>query len=298
VTDPDDLLHDLRAQQELRQVFLRSRLEGFTQPSMRERRLWGDQTDPPLPRWPSAIVGLDDWIGGGFVGATALAGESGTGKSMTGLGVAVTAAMQPKTIAVYADAENTQGDQAERLHGWCGSPKRYGEVIEKISGSFHWIEWEPGMSWRQLMQWIADRIEPGTRSVQLVLDSVNSIARSIPGNSLHIASGIYTACTLLARGSKGAVKVLGLSELNGNRDLKGLEGVYIAHLALKIVREHDKGPNVLRMHMMKNRTGAFVPDLGLFEVIPERSQIVRYGSGARGEAEDRGPVTHSFGFDD
>lgn len=300
MSDPHGgLLLRMREVKRLEMLLRSSRLGGYDPVPLRERSLWKDD-EPDLPHWPSGFGAEQerdsfDRLLRGFNGLTVLCGESGTGKSTAALACAFANVLDPGTFVAYLDAENPIGTQVDRSCSWWGSRMKFQHAITQgIDERFFWFEVLPGMTWTQLMNGIAERITSECQRLLIVLDSVNSLARIFPGHPLANTSAIYMAAQSLVRPSVGAIRILALSELNGNRDLKGLEGVYMSSLALKLLREPEFGPTAARMSMLKNRAGAFVQDLGIYDCIPERCRLEKRSDGIR--EEDSPEKLGQYGF--
>lgn len=261
----DDIIHRAERARELRRVLGASTLRHPELVPNVDCMLTDDV--PEIPRWPSGLYSSFDAIFGGFPGLTVYAGPSGTGKSILGLGCALENAMTPGTCVVYLDCENAQGNQARRALRWFGSEPGFAHGMQSIALHFHWTPVLPGMTWEQLMLYASGKLLQEHERILLVLDSVSSMSRLLPGKQLDTLSRIYVALAAIVRASGGRVQVLGLSELNGKGDVKGLEGVYAADLAIKLVREPDEGDNIVRLNMVKHRSGRFQFDLGLYEVL-------------------------------
>lgn len=237
-----------------------------------------------IPRWPSGLYSSFDAIFGGFVGLTVYAGPSGTAKSMVGMGCGLENAMTPGTCVVYLDCENGQGDQGRRAMRWFGTEPSFQHGMQKLALHFHWAPVLPGMTWPQLMQYAARKLLQEHQRILLVLDSVSSMSRLLPGKPLDTLSRIYVALMTLVRATQGRVQVLALSELNAKGEVKGLEGVYASDLAIKLVREPDEGENVVRLNMLKHRNGRFQFDLGLYEILDQNCRLRKLDHGESGES--------------
>jgi predicted ATP-dependent serine protease len=271
-------LADLDYRAAVQQKNLRFALRGATLDRAQELRPIGEKllTDPAeeLPRWRSGLHSDFDAISGGFTGLTVLAGRGGSGKSMHALACALENALVPETVVFYLDAENALGEQQRRAVRWFGSSALFEAQMRSIAGlHFHWVELLPGMNWDQVMHWCAQRVSIEHSRVLVVLDSVNSIARLHRGKAFETSSLIYMACNAVVRETKGAVGFLALSELNKAGEISGREGEHHATLALQLEREEDRD-GVIRMRMLKHRTGPLRPDLGLYEIDARHSRLV------------------------
>ena len=246
----------------------------------------------PLPRFDSGLISAFNVVHGGYTGLTILAGAGGSGKSSEALACALTNSADPAASVHYLDAENYIGDQIDRARGWFGSDAEFADGMAARSFNFHWYEVLPGMGWQQHMHGIADRLTHENERVLIIVDSVNAFSRMLDGNPLMNASRIYMSLMVLCRVSGGAISVLALSELNKQGELKGLEGVFISSMALKLSREPDIAPNVIRLEMLKNRSGRFQSDLGLYEIDAKRCRLVSYEPEGSYEPSNIYPLPH------
>lgn len=238
-----------------------------------------------IPRWPSGLHSDFDAVLGGFTGMTVIGGAGGSGKSMAALACGLENALEPETVVFYLDAENALGEQRKRAVRWFGSAALFMEQMKPIAGvHFHWVEVMPGMRWDHLMFWCSERILMEHGRVIFILDSVNSIARMQGGKEWERSSDIYMACNALVRATKGAVGVLALSELNASADLRGREAVHHATLALKLEPDPDLEA-LVRLKMLKHRTGQFRSDLGLYEIRHLHTRLSRYAEQERHHAD-------------
>jgi hypothetical protein len=272
VTDPDLELRIFGANS-LRVILQRSTLEpseGLV-PSRGSNLL---DVAPPLPRWPSGLYSDFDALVGGFSGVTAIAGPSGSGKSLIALACALENVLIPGTLVVYFDAENSEGDQSQRATQWFGASYFREQMLEQTL-NFHWHEVLPGHTYEQLLSFAARRLLDHER-VLLVFDSVTSIARRFRGRNLDNLSNLWQALAHLVRQSAGRIGVLGLSELNGRGDLLGLQGVYDSTLGLKLEADTERGDSVYQMRMLKHRNGELRRDLGLYSTEWSSCRLVRY----------------------
>lgn len=288
----DDLEHRIAVQRKLHSLLQQSELKPAEDEfRAAERRSLAD-AEPPLPRWPlgllsdfDAVFGNDEYPLAGASGLTLLAGEGGTGKSLVAMGCALENAATPGTCVCYLDAENTSGDQAQRAIAWFGGERRFREGIGELELNFHWIEIGRGLSYRNILAAAAARLLHDHERLLLIVDSINSLSRKIPGRVLDTLSRLYGALAALVRDSGGRIGVLALSELNSGGAVKGLEGVHDATVALKLQRELDLGDQIVRLRMLKNRNGLFRSDLGLYEIHAGSCRLQRWEE--HGQRRDR-----------
>lgn len=284
-----DTLDDLDYKAGTRMRDLRAALRNSTLDKAREMRpinekLLTDRAEE-LPRWPSGLHSDFDAISGGFTGLTVLAGRGGSGKSMHALACALENALQPETVVFYLDAENALGEQQRRAVRWFGGSALFEAQMRSIAGiHFHWVELMPGMTWDQAMSWCAQRISIEHARVLVVLDSINSISRLHHGKAFETSSLIYMACNAIVRETKGQVSFLALSELNKSGEISGREGEHHATLALQLERDKDR-ETVVRLRMLKHRTGPLRHDLGLYEIDADHSRLVALGREERVHAD-------------
>lgn len=273
MTDLDDLEYRMRARHLLQHLLKQSQLEQPQMVPTQDRSLLDPSQSPP--RWPSGLYSDFDAVLDGLCGLTVLAGPSGTGKSLWAMSCALENAMVPGTAVFYFDCENHHGEQARRAMHWFGTEPSFRANMASLALHFHWLEVLPGMTYRQLLHFAADRLLHDHERVLLVFDSMSSLSRMIPGRQLDTLSKLYVALPALVRSSGGRLRVLALSELNKAGDVKGLEGVYASDMALKLVREPDEGENTVRLHMLKNRGGQFCSDLGLYDVRAKQCRLMK-----------------------
>lgn len=277
--DIDDLEYTARYSEKLQKLLRTSTLRPDGMTAIENRTFLDEVT--PIPRWPSGFMSDFDALFDGFCGLTVLAGPGGSGKSTHAMACALENALKPNVCVGYFDAENTLGDQIERAKRWWGDEASFRSNMQSIAMRFHWIEVLPGMAWQQITAAFSRRMLLEHEHVLIILDSVFSIARCFGGRPLDDASRIYVALLSLVRQSEGRIRILALSELNKDGGVKGLEGVYASTLSLKFEPEHEHGENVLRLKMLKNRSGRFQSDLGLYVIDSEINRIRRYDDDRR-----------------
>lgn len=262
----DDTLHQLKLWESRHRAIERAGVDGLY-PTMDPHDL--TKGVAAYPRWPSGLDKLDV-LTGGFQGLTILGGDSGTGKSMLALASALETARQGQLV-VYFDAENGEGQQAERVMRYYGATAFMSD-FPKLSGkSFFWVPVMHGHDIRKVTQQVLALHTKFHQGVLLIFDSCSAIADLLRApqekeESIGKIARLQRWMDSVVRSSHGNVRVLALSELNAEGEIYGKRGKYISTMSVCLQHDPSESPrdDVVRVYVEKNRNGRQRFELGYF----------------------------------
>jgi hypothetical protein len=215
-----------------------------------------------LPKISTGIPLLDEATGGGLYGFTALAGDSGVGKSTVALNTALVARRGGWDV-LYVAAEMSQADYELRSARFLGC-----EVAALPGHMPTFAHIADGLDLGRLMDLVMTFPTDATKRLLIVLDSMTKAAAFIDqGREAH---SFFDAMAKLTRLCEGAVRfgeqriaVIATSELNRDREALGRRITYAASLQVNLMADKSQ-PDLVQISIAKGRYSAKRAPFGPF----------------------------------
>jgi predicted ATP-dependent serine protease len=222
----------------------------------------------PAPRWPSSLVGFEE-----FSGQTVLAGMPGVGKSVLAIGSALEAALNGWNV-IYFNAEMDRRALAQRVKRYLSATAR---PVAPALAYFHPFALNVGCDLDSLVQCACMEITRDTERLLIVVDSINSFgdlgaqAGSRDELGLNLLRKLVVWSMQVRKMTEGEIAFLLVSELNAAGGMKGrLE--WKADVVLKLAQGDREG--LVEVNCLKNRDGA-KKELGTYRLLWEHGRLVR-----------------------
>ena len=220
------------------------------------------------PRWPSGIDALDEETGGGFYGATVVAGEPGTGKSLVAIRSALRAAAQGWRV-VYLDSELGVENIKSRLNALRkGDQQDYDRVMNAVHRRLHFASLDTLRSGLgAIYNHVVKRIEAEDERLLVVVDHVHDTARGMQRAGVQAAGGefgfyrmieaIGDAAKQSRRETDGMIGWLLVAELNAAGRVRGGQLDYAGEMVVSLRKPKDlrNAGNVTEVIVTKGREG-------------------------------------------
>jgi archaellum biogenesis ATPase FlaH len=215
------------------------------------------------PRIHTGLELLDHKTGGGIYGFTALAGDSGVGKSTIAFNVAMRAHLEgwrTLYIAAEMDAQDYQS-RAMRYYGI-----RDSRILEKLPVVAHVSD---GVALESIYDLVMTLPEESTERILIVIDSLTKVAAYTDsgggGHSFFDAMNKLTRmCEAAVRYGDRRICALVTSELNKDRQALGMRIIYSASLVVQLSQAKDD-PKAIYASIPKARYSAKSNQFGPYE---------------------------------